>query len=643
MSTEAAPTGAKRTLLSVDGLEVSFHGRRALHRAVNGLTYHIDENECFAIVGESGSGKSVAHRAILGILERSGRVTKGSAMFGGKDLLTLRGRELNAIRGNEISMVFQDALSALNPVLTIGFQLTEVLRVRQGLTRSAARAAAVALLDRVEIASAQARMRSYPFEFSGGMRQRVMIALAIATSPRVLLADEPTTALDVTVQAQIMNLLNSIRKEYGMAVVLISHDIALVSEIADRIGVMYAGRIVETGPCEEVIARPAHPYTRALLNSVPRLTGHDRLLPIPGTPPRSDDIPASCEFAPRCTFASDLCGERRPEMARISGVASDRYASCWHSDAVMESRHGTTGCVTQMTDQRDVGSVAGQVEKKIPAIDPASPLLSVRHLVKTFRGSGRGAPQIRAVDDVSFDLYAGQTLGIIGESGSGKSTLARLVIGLENADSGHVFFKGVDMTTLSHSRRRRVRRFMQMVFQDPSEALDPRMSVYQIVTEPWQINSGIVARRDFRERAGELLTKVGLAPDVLNRVPSQFSGGQRQRIGIARAIALNPEIIICDEAVSALDVSIRAQIIALLEELQASLGLSYLFVAHDLSVVRYIADSVAVMWRGKIVEAGPTEHVFENPTHPYTQTLLAASPRLPSDREEGAMARFAQG
>jgi peptide/nickel transport system ATP-binding protein len=532
-------------LLEVQDLAVEFHTAAGTVHAVNGISWHLDRGETLALLGESGSGKSVSAAAIMNLIDSPpGYVTGGRALYRGSDLFRLPAEARRRINGAKMAMIFQDTLAHLNPVYSVGWQIAETLRVHGEASAAPARARAAALLERVGIPDPGRRADDYPHQFSGGQRQRIMIAMALALRPDVLIADEPTTALDVTVQAQILVLLQELQRETGMGLVLITHDLGVVAEVADRVAVMHDGRIVESGPVREVFHEPRHAYTRRLMAAIPG----------------------------------------RQAALRAGGAAA-----------------------------------------------PAEPLLRVQDLAKHYPITAglmrrRTGEVMRAVDGVSFDLAAGETLGLVGESGSGKSTLARTLLRLEEATGGSARFRGEDLLALSPAALLRLRRAIQVVFQDPYASLNPRMTVAAIIAEPWSIHKDVLPKARWPARVAELLEQVGLRPEHARRYPHQFSGGQRQRIAIARALALQPEVIICDEAVSALDVSIQAQVIALLAELRRTFGLAYIFIAHDLPVVRDFADRVMVMHRGRIVEHGPTAQIFERPQHPYTQALLAASP-----------------
>jgi peptide/nickel transport system ATP-binding protein len=621
----AAPTPG--AVLEVRDLHVSFPSESGSVRAVRGVSYALAPGEVLGIVGESGSGKSVSSLAVMGLLPSSADI-RGSVLFQGKELLGLGDREFSGLRGEGISMVFQDPLSALTPVYTVGDQIAEAIRIHRDVGKGEAGRRAVKLLELVGIPNAKERSRGFPHEFSGGMRQRVMIAMAIANDPDVIIADEPTTALDVTVQAQILEVLKTAQEATGAAIVMITHDLGVIAGFADRVMVMYAGRPVETGTVDDIFYRPRMPYTLGLLGSLPRLDQAERqpLTPVEGSPPSLVELPPGCPFAPRCPMKLGVCLELEPELdpTRHPG----HRAACHRHPEIEEQGLGATDIFT--------ATVAGEPPVARRARAERAAMLEVEGLVRRFpltRGAvfRRTVGTVHAVDGISFDVREGETLGLVGESGCGKTTTINEILSLARPQEGRIAILGRETVGLSRAQRRGVRRDVSVVFQDPMASLDARMPIADILAEPLRTHGVPKEKRAARVR--ELLRLVGLGPEHAARYPSEFSGGQRQRICIARALALEPKLIVLDEPVSALDVSIRAGVINLLEQLREKLGLSYLFVAHDLSVVRHIANRVAVMYLGRIVEIGDVDHVFDAPAHPYTQALLSAIP-LPDPHRE---------
>ena len=618
-------------LLEVRDLTVEFAGDDGVIPAVRGLSYTLSPGEVLGIVGESGSGKSVSSLAVMGLLPESARVT-GSVRLRGQELVGLSDKQLSRIRGNSIAMVFQDPLSALTPVYSIGDQIAETVQVHRGVSKSLAFARAVELLDAVGIPNAAQRAKAYPHEFSGGMRQRVMIAMSIANDPDVLIADEPTTALDVTIQAQVLELLDTAREITNAATIMITHDLGVVAGMADRIVVMYAGKAVESGPVFPVYADPRMPYTIGLLGSVPRLDRPGQLLtPIEGSPPNVARLPEGCPFVARCPVSISVCETIEPTLEPTAG--GGRHAACHRSEEIEFGLiHGAP-----VFPPPAIASVREEVPRELrPAV------LEVRDLAKRYPITKgvvlrRRIGTITAVDGISFDVREGEALGLVGESGCGKTTTIMQILEMQPPEQGTVSLLGTDVATLDRNGRRQLRRDVQVVFQDPLASLDPRLPVGDIIDEPLRAFGVDADTR--RDRVRELLSLVGLSPEHANRYPADFSGGQRQRIGIARALALEPKLLVLDEPVSALDVSIQAGVLNLLEDLKVRLGLSYLFVAHDLSVVRHVADRVAVMYLGRLVEVGAADDVFDRPTHPYTQALLSAVP-IPDPVAERQRARI---
>ncbi len=606
----AARTGG--ALLDISDLHVQFVTSHGTVHAVEGLSYQVHPGEMVAIVGESGSGKSVSALAVMRLLPAgTARIPKGSVRFDGRELLGLSEEEMRRVRGKEIAMIFQEPMTSLNPVLKIGLQITEPLTIHLGMDDKTARARAVELLTLVGITDPESRLGQYPHQLSGGMRQRVMIAIGLACNPKLLIADEPTTALDVTIQAQILELMKDLSRRLGIAVVIITHNLGIVARYADRVNVMYAARLAESGTAERVFGRPLHPYARGLLSAVPRLDrGRSaKLATIDGAPPNLLSPPRGCRFHPRCRFAISICQEDPPFVA----VEAGHLVACHRVDEI---------------EALDPSSLRAEESAKVSASGSAEPILDIRGISKLFpirAGLFRRPLQIRAVNDVTLDIKRGETLGLVGESGCGKSTLGRLVLRLDDPTAGEIRFEGVDIARLREVELVAMRRRMQVIFQDPYSSLNPRMTVGQIIGEPMYVHR-ILPKAKIPDRVAELLQLVGLFPYMSVRYPHELSGGQRQRVGIARALSVNPHVIVCDEAVSALDVSIQGQVINLLEELQQKLQLTYLFIAHDLAVVRHISTRVAVMYLGRIVEEAPADELFANPKHPYTQALLAAAP-----------------
>ncbi|MCX4986217.1 ABC transporter ATP-binding protein [Streptomyces sp. NBC_00572] len=605
-------------LLEVQGLDVEFTtpaGGRL--RAVRDVSFTLRRGETLAVVGESGSGKSTTALALLGMLPGTGRISGGSVRLDGEDLVTAGEDRLRAVRGVRIGMIFQDPMTALNPVLTVGRHLDEVLRAhagrvdagrdkatpRAGRDKAARRARAVELLGLVGIPDPERRLDDHPHQFSGGQRQRVLIAMALAGEPDVLLADEPTTALDATVQDEILTLLGELTRTTGTAVVLITHNMGVVARACARVLVMYGGTVVEDGPTAEVLTHPRHPYTAGLLAAVPRLSAPSgtRLTGIPGTPPDLSLPLAGCAFAARCALAEDRCLTTSPPLVAVGGTVR---AACLPA--------------SERTEPLPPPPPPARIDR--PA--PGAVVLAAEDVHKAYKSRRR---RFTALDGVSITLAAGETLGIVGESGSGKSTLARVLAHAHPADTGRILLDGRDVTRPGRIELHSVRRRVQMVFQDPYASLNPRMTVGEIVAEPLRA-FGIGTPRERPARVAELLRLVGLDPAAADRHPRSFSGGQRQRVGIARALAPEPDVLICDEPVSALDVSVQAQIVGLLTDLQRDLGLALVFIAHDLAVVRQVSHRIAVMHEGRIVETGGADELCEHPRDPYTRALLAAAP-----------------
>lgn len=618
---KGAPKGDP--IVQVRDLHVSFATEAGVCRAVRGVNFDLWRGRTLGIVGESGSGKSVTALSLIGLLDDNAKVT-GSIIMNGEELIGKTDEEMSEIRGERIAMVFQDPLSALTPMFTIGDQIAEGLITHHpDMSKQQIHDRCVELLELVGIPQPEERLSSFPHQFSGGMRQRVMIAIAIANNPDVIIADEPTTALDVTIQAQILDVLAKAQKETGAAVVLITHDLGVVAGAADDILVMYAGRPVERASIDDIFQHPSMPYTMGLLGAVPKphIAASQRLVPIQGNPPSLVDIPKGCPFSPRCPLATPECSLSEPNL-EVVDANSGHLASCRRLQEIIDKN-------MKYTDVFPVPDLLPADWADVPR-DQRPVTLEVDHLVKHFPLTGGGMfrrtiGQVAAVDDVTFKIRQGETLALVGESGSGKSTTLMEIMNLMKPEDGRIVVLGHDLAELKKkAERKALRKDLQIIFQDPMSSLDPRMPIYDVLAEPLKVHKW--SKEKINRRIGELMELVGLNPDYVDRFPAQFSGGQRQRISIARALATDPKVLLLDEPIASLDVSIQAGIINLLEDLQAKLKISYLFVAHDLAVIRHISDRVAVMYLGQVVELGETEDVFTHPRHPYTQALLSAIP-----------------
>jgi peptide/nickel transport system ATP-binding protein len=613
----------KNKILDVQDLYVSFNTYAGEIQAVRGVSFDIYEGETLAIVGESGCGKSVTAKSIMRLNPDSTSIyKKGKILLNGEDIIEKSEKEMRKIRGNKIGMIFQDPMTSINPTMTIGKQIMEGLKKHRKISSKNAKEKAIEMLKKVQIPNAEHRFNEYPHQFSGGMRQRVMIALALVCNPQVLIADEPTTALDVTIQAQILKLMKELQNEINTSIILITHDLGVVADMADRITVMYGGKIIEYGSREDIFYNSKHPYTWGLLKSVPRLDvkKEEELASIEGTPPDLLSPPKGCCFADRCEYAMRICREKMPDKFNIK---EGHGAYCWlnHPNAPNINYDDTHDKIYNINEE----IAAASTEKKSKQLRSKEKeiLVSIKNLKKYFEIDKNLC--LRAVDDVTIDIYKGETLGLVGESGCGKSTFGRTVLNIYDATSGSIEFQGKNICEMSKKEKREFDKRAQMIFQDPYASLNPRMLVSNIVAEGIDIY-GLLKGKQRQEKIYELLELVGLNKEHLNRFPHEFSGGQRQRIGIARALALNPDFIVCDEPISALDVSVQAQVVNLLRNLQKQYGLTYLFIAHDLSMVRYISDRVAVMYLGEIVELASSDELYNNPSHPYTQALLSAIP-----------------
>ncbi|MGB5497181.1 MAG: ABC transporter ATP-binding protein, partial [Sedimenticolaceae bacterium] len=606
MSARPAPTEA---LLALDKLTTHLGSETSPVRAVDEVSLNIRRGETFVLLGESGCGKSMIALSIMRLLPHSGRIVGGDMRLDGQSLRALSEAEMRSERGGRIGMIFQEPMTSLNPVMTVGEQVAEAVRLHDSESRGRAAERVVELFRAVGIPDPQRRTRDYPHQLSGGMKQRIMIAMALAGRPELLIADEPTTALDVTIQAQVLDLLKQLQRDTGMAILLITHDLGVVAEMADRVGVMYAGQLMEINDVEGFFRNPVHPYSRKLFRSVPKAEKrHQGLDVIPGIVPSLNQAFDYCRFADRCEFAHDRC---RTQLPPWRGEEQSGYRCHLAPEEVPES-------VAPLLPTRHSQGTAGKA------------LLDVRRLKVHFpihKGVlRRVAGQVKAVDGVDLKIDSGCTVALVGESGCGKTTVGKAIIQLNRLTDGQVLFDGNDLANVRGRRLRRLRREFQIIFQDPASSMNPRMLVEDIIAEG-MIAQGIGGDRKQRRALVErLLGQVGMQPTAADRYPHEFSGGQRQRIAIARALALEPRLIVCDEPTSALDVSVQAQVLNLLKELQAELGLSYLFITHNISVVAYLAHEVAVMYLGRIVEYGEVGKVLENPLHPYTAALLSAVP-----------------
>lgn len=607
-------------LLQIKDLHTDIEIRNGVVRALSGVDLHVNPGETLGIVGESGSGKTMTALSLMGLLPQGGKVSSGSIILDGQDLTKMPLHMKRKMRGTKVGMIFQDPLTSLNPTMKIGLQVCEPLRVHENLSKREALARAVEILKRVGMPRPEVVINNYPHQLSGGMRQRVMIAMALVCKPRILIADEPTTALDVTTQMQILDLIDELRDEYKMGVILITHDLGVVAGHTDRVAVMYAGRIVETAPTKTLFTEPKHRYTSSLMAALPEraLAAGTKLFSIPGAPPSLTNLPKGCRFAARCLWATDEC---RADYPSLSGDENHTF-SCFHPVQEGDESPAVLQAMMDSGKAEDAVDATGQISHEV--------LLDVKEASRVYESAGSGFFKrdkgvVSAVDRVSITVNKGETYGLVGESGCGKSTVGRLIAGLEHPSGGAIELDGRDLATLKGRDAVRIHRDVQMMFQDSYAAMDPRMRIDQILAEPMSIQKTGNARQ-IAGRIMEILEQVGLTEEILDRYPHEFSGGQLQRIGFARSLTLAPDLIVADEPVSALDVSVQAQVLNLMKDLQQELGLSYLFISHDLAVVQYMADRIGVMYLGRIVEEGPAHEVVKNPKHPYTKALIDSIP-----------------
>ena len=646
-------------LLTIEDLRTEIRLRRSVVHAIDGVSLAVEAGECLGIVGESGCGKTMTALSVMRLLPGGGHITGGTITLDGTELTALSDDRMRHVRGNQVGMVFQDPLASLNPTMTIGAQIAESVRLHRGVSWKAAHERAVEVLGLVGMPRPAERVGNYPHQLSGGMRQRVMIAIALACEPKLLIADEPTTALDVTIQKQILELIDDLRRRLGMAVILVTHDLGVIAGRADRVAVMYAGRVVETTDTPALFASPRHPYTEALFEALPERVAAElgpvvhRLYNIPGQPPDLTRPPRGCKFAARCRYAQDTCRESEPALtARGSHLYRCFFPLPVGETVAAETLAAETAATeTAAADGADAArsdaarsdaatgpaarATTGPTDRADAPGEPAAAanenaLIRLDHLIKNFAVTSglvlqRRVGSVSAVADVSFAVPAGKTFGLVGESGCGKTTIGRLIVGLEKATSGSIFLGDRDLTEVGRREQRRLRSKVQLMFQDSYASMDPRMRVGTILREPLVIqHQG--DRGSQRERVAKILDEVGLPAKAIDRYPHEFSGGQRQRLGLARALIIAPDVVVADEPVSALDVSIQAQILNLMQDLQRERGLTYLFISHDLSVIRYMADTIGVMYLGKLVEIGPADEVYYRPAHPYTKGLIDTVP-----------------
>ena len=618
-----------KKLLEVNNVKIGFQNRKEVSTVIDDVSLHLHPGEIISLVGESGSGKSITMMSTVQLLPPSGRILEGEVILdeNGENILNYppESRQIQHVRGGKIGFIFQEPMTCLNPVLTVGFQIQETIMLHSGLKKEDARAKTIEMIKLVNIPDAEERYKSYPQSFSGGMRQRIMIAMALASEPDVLIADEATTALDVTTQAQLLEMISDLAKKTGISVIIVTHNLGIVARYAERIYVMYAGDIVETASTLTLFKKPEHPYTRGLLKAIPRLNDpEDRvLIPIDGLPQNPATKPSYCPFYDRCGYHLDKCIENpNPQLRQVE---DSHYIACWLTEKEKERKR--LELEAKEEKRRPYKRIESEICLEVSGLNMAFPIYSGFLHRKT--------GTLKVLEDVTFNVHKGETLGIVGESGCGKTTLARCITRVYEPQAGKIVFFGNDITHLKKKELEPFRPRISLIFQDPFSSLDPRQNAGFIVGESLKIHHLVNNMEEYDKRVCELFELVGLDPNLRDRFPHEFSGGQRQRIGVARALSSNPDIIICDEPVSAVDVSIQAQIINLLEELQSELGLTYLFIAHDLAVVKHLSDRVMVTYLGRIMEIANSTELYDNPMHPYTKALLSSVPIVDPEAELG--------
>jgi peptide/nickel transport system ATP-binding protein len=613
-------------VLSIQNLHLAYGSGPGRVRAVRGVSMDIMPGEVVGVVGESGCGKSTLAFAAMGYVAPGGQITKGQILFHGDDLASMSSAELQRLRGNKVAMIFQNPLTSLNPSMTVGEQIIEIAQFHLGMTESQARERAIDLFERVHLPSPEDVLHRYPHQLSGGQQQRVVIAMGLTCEPELLIMDEPTTGLDVTTEATILDLVAELKDSINAAILYITHNLGVIARVSDRVVVMYSGEVAETAPVEVLFDNPRHPYATGLMGAVPDVTkGHIALRPIPGQLPRPGEYTKGCAFAPRCTYRRERCFEEHPDLFE---VGESHRSRCFYHDEVSLSREEEQYLIDPA--ERD---------------DAGEPVLEVKDLKKYYVQSlgilpwSRNKRVVRAVDGVSLEVAAGETLAVVGESGCGKTTLSSCIVGLQDFEQGEILLDGEVLKHEVKQRDKDQRQEIQIVFQNPDSSLNPSHTIYEIISRPLRLFRHSEIKGRYRETVTEILNSVNLNESYLNRYPSQLSGGEKQRVGIARALAANPRVIICDEPVSALDVSVQATVLNLLKELQEQHGYSYLFISHDLSVVRYLSHRVLVMYLGHVMEIGRTDQVFQPPYHPYTEALTSAIP-LPDPKIEQKQIRL---